>query len=160
MTEATNPKRKSSARPVAAVVMLLALAVLLGCGYLWWRQYQSPMDRYAKVLEALKNHQIQGTENGRLDLTKQFPGITGQNDAYVTYRDDGSFAAMFPTYYGPGSAVVGLYYTSRKLTADDTHPRISAIRYDDKLVQAGSYANLILDKRIDDNWYEVSYRMH
>jgi hypothetical protein len=108
----------------------------------------------------MRDHQIPCDDDGRVNLAKQFPGITGHNDAYLTYRDDGTFIVMFPTYYGLGQEITGLVYTSRKLTDDDTHGRTSAIHFDQKLIKAGSYDHLLLESRINDNWYHVSYKLH
>ena len=152
---------KSINRPVAVSLIILALAVVFTGGYLWWRHYETPpLERYAGVLEAMKNHKIPGDEVGRVDLSKQFPGITGHDDAYLTYRDDGTFIAMFPTYYGQGQEVTGLVYTSRPLTDGDTHGRTSSIHFADRLIKAGSYDSLVLEKRINENWYHVSYKLH
>jgi hypothetical protein len=157
----TFPKSRARTRQAAKLMLILCVVVILASSYLWWQFYGTPpLNRYDSVLVAFKNHSIPTTEDGRVDLAKQFPGVTGHNDAYITYREDGTFIVMFPTYYGKGSEITGLLYTSRPLTDEDTHARISAIHFDQKLVAAGSYANLLLDKRINANWYQVSYRMH
>ncbi len=159
--DSAAPQSRSNTRPIAAVVLGLSLLVLFGSGYAWWRSYETPpLDRYAKVLAAFKDHQIPLDDAGRANLSKLFPGITGHDDAYASYRDDGTFIVLFPTYYGQGQEVAGLVYTSRPLTDDDTHDRVSAIHFAQRLIKAGAYDHLLIDQRINENWYHVSYKLH
>jgi hypothetical protein len=160
-TTESKPEDHQTARSRrTAILVAMSVILILGGGYAWYRYYATPpLSRYDQVLAALRDHQIPPDESGRLDLSKQFPGITGHNDAYITYRPDNTFIVMFPTYYGLGQEVAGLLYTSRKLTEDDTHGRNSAINFEQRLVKAGSYDHLLLENRINDNWYHVSYKI-
>ena len=160
MSEMTVRRSKAKTRQAALAGLVLSLAVIFTSTFLWWRYKMSSLTKYDPALAAFKAHKIPTDEDGRVDLSKTFPGLTGHNDAYISYGDDGNFIVMFPTFYGKGSEVAGVLYTSRPLTESDTHARVSAIHFDQKLIQAGSYANLLLDERINQNWYRVSYRLH
>jgi hypothetical protein len=157
MTEiAAEKKRNRSAIALIVVVVL----VLAGGGVAWWMHTHPSFDRYHAALEAMRSHRVKVDEDGRVDFSSDFPGLVPQNQAYVTWLENGNFRAMFPTDLGGGSTVIGLMYTSRPLTEDDTHLRISAIHFDQRVVQVGSYENLLLDKKLNENWYRVSYRIH
>jgi hypothetical protein len=161
MTATTAPETTFARRHGFTVLLALIVGAAFGAGFLWWHYYATPpLSRYDHVLDAMRQHKVRCDQDGRVDLSRDFPGITGRNDAYLTYRDDGSFAAMFPTYYGQGMEITGLVYTSRPLTDDDTHGRISAIHFAQKLIVVGSYANLLVEGKINDHWYHVSYKLH
>ena len=136
------------------------LAVGFGSIYFGFYYFEKPsFARYTPVLAAMADHHVTVDSEGRVDLSRQFPGITGKNDAYVTWRDDGSLLAMFPTYYGEGQQIAGLLYTSRPLGDGDVLYRDGVISFTNKLVSVGSFGYLRLEKKINENWYHVSYRL-
>jgi hypothetical protein len=160
-----NEIEMSSEKPISSVLRAIVLGVailsLLGGGYAAWRYFDSPrLEKYSTLIQQISNRQILAESDGHIDLSKAFPGLTPKDIAYVTWRDDGSFAAMFPVYYGEGSQIAGLVYTSRPLQDGDTHLRDSPVHIAQQLIEVGSYQNLILEKQINPNWYHVSFHQH
>jgi hypothetical protein len=148
-------KRSMRTAALAAVVLFL-----LGGGYVAWSCYDVPaLSRYTPVLAMLASNQLEPDSQGVLDLSTQFPGLTPRNHAYFTRRSDGSFVVMFPTYYGEGVEVEGLLYTSRPLQDQDLHYRVSVIHFNQQVIAAGTYTDLLLEKRINPSWYHVSCKM-
>jgi len=154
---------KSRTRQVFLVVgVLVPLAAI---SVLWWQHAHPSLDRYAAALEAMRTHHVSCDDSGRVDFSKQFPGLVpyddlGQDYALVSWLDDGSFRAVFPTYHGKGAELAGLLYTSRPLQEEDTTARVSAIHFDQRTIRVGSYTTLLLEQRLNDHWYKVSYRLH
>jgi hypothetical protein len=154
----------SNAKPISnslrTIVLGVAILSLLGGGYAVWRYFDTPrLEKYSTLIQQIGSHQIPIDKDGRVDLSKAFPGLTPKDTAFVTWRDDGSFAALFPVYYGEGAQIAGLVYTSRPLQDGDTHLRDSPIQIAQQLIEVGTYQNLILDKQINPNWYHVSFHL-
>jgi len=139
-----------------------AFAVLLVCSavaFATWYHFTGPSTRpYGPVIQLLSDGKLSPDEFGRIDLTKQFPGLTPHDEMFFTRRGDGSFLALFPTYYGPGTSIVGLMYASRPLTDQDTYNHDYAASQ--REITVGSWTRLAIDKRIDDRWYMVSHALH
>ena len=155
----------SNEKPISSVSWTIILGVailsLLSGGYAAWRYFDLPrLDKYSALIQQISAHQILADNAGHLDLTKAFPGLTPRDMAFVTWRSDGSFAAMFPVYYGQGAQIAGLVYTSRPLQDGDTHLRDSPVHLTEQLIEVGTYHSLILDKQINPNWYHVSFHLH
>ncbi len=142
------------------VLITVTLLIMLGGFGLWFRLTHPSYDRYTPVLQAMRDHHLTADDIGRIDLTKQFPGLIPGNMAQITWLDGDNFRAMFPLLEGRDAAVSGLMYTSRLLTDDDTHPRNSSIHFDQRIIRVGAYENLIVDEKLNDHWYRVSYKMH
>jgi hypothetical protein len=160
MSTTESPRPQDAGRHHRLILIGSILAVLaVGFG-IWWYVAHPSFAKYAPALEAMKNHNVTVDASGRVDLSKQFPGLTPRDFACVTWLDDGNFRAMFPIYDGEGSALNGLMYTSRPLTEEDTSPRLSAIRFDERVIAVGSYAALVVDEKLNTNWYRVSYKIH
>jgi len=155
-------KMKPFGRSLRTVVIALPLTILLGGAYAAWRYFDAPpLERYAPLLAQMAAHKADTDDQGRVQLLKTFPGLTPQDMAYIRWHDDGSFLALFPTFYGEGSQMAGLLYTSRPLQDQDTHLRdSSAINFAQRLIGVGTYDHLILEKQINPNWYHVSYKLH
>jgi hypothetical protein len=137
-----------------------ATLLLLGGSFSAWKYFDTSTSRYLPVVAAMARHEFKIGARGEVDLSKSFPGLTPRNEAYLSWRDDGSFLAMFPTDYGAGPEITGVLYTSRPLRDGDTHHRNGALNFYEQLVDVGSYGNLVLDKRIDASWYHVSFKLH
>jgi hypothetical protein len=151
---------KPMKRWVTAALLGVTVLLLLGGGYAAWSYYDAPpLARYSQVLTMLSAGQLQPDSHGTVDLSGKFSGLTPKDLAYVTRHDDGSFLAMFPTYYGEGAQIAGLLYTSRPLRDEDLHQPDTAIHFDRRLIDVGSYCNLLLEKRINPSWYHVSYKL-
>src|SRR5271170_3329272 len=94
------------------------------------------------------------------NLSKYEPLITElaagtlNDEIFLTRRPDGSFAALFPTYYSKGPIIAGLMYTSRPLTDQDTYMRSMAIGFNRPLIRIGVWKNLAINRRIDEHWYK------
>jgi hypothetical protein len=157
MSEIVTIKKSNRSAIALIVVVILALA---GGSIYWWNQSHPNFDRYSAALAAMKSHHVNVDTSGNVDLSADFPGLVPKDRAQVTWLDDGNFRAMFPTDLGEGTSLIGLLYTSRPLTDDDTNTRSSAIRFQERVVAVGSYPGVVLDKKLNDNWYRVSYRIH
>ncbi len=142
------------------VLVLVVLLLLAAGAFGWWNFSHPSLDRYSAALEAIRTHHIRLDNQGRVDLSKQFPGLVPEDLAQATWLDDGNFRAMFPTYRGQSSQVAGLMYTSRPLTEDDTQARPVPMHQDQRTIEVGTYGYLILDGKINDHWYRVSFRLH
>jgi hypothetical protein len=160
MKEKEMPTIASPSRARLIILVVCILTPLLAFFVLWWRYSHPDFDKYNAALEAIRAHHITSDDWGRVDCSKQFPGLCPQDMALVTYLDDGNFRAVFPTYRDKDATLAGLMYTSRPLVEDDTKPRPSAIRFDERIIQVGSYGGLLLEKKLNDHWYKVSYKIH
>jgi hypothetical protein len=152
----------SSQKPInrSALIIFAVIVIAGGGGFAAWKYFDTPpLSRYDAVLKQMSIRQIDSDSDGRIDLTRLFPGLTPKDLAYIRWRDDGSFTAMFPTYYGEGSQIAGLLYTSRPLQDGDTHLRESATNFAQQQIGVGTYENLLLEKQINPNWYHVTYHM-
>ncbi len=143
------------------VIVASGLTMLLGGSYAAWHYFDvPPLDRYAPLIARMASHQVQGDDRGIVDLSKTYPGLTPRDTAYIRWRSDGTFAAMFPTFYGQGAEIAGLVYTSRPLREEDTQPHEGYLNFEQRVIGVGTYDYLVLDKRINPNWYHVSYHLH
>jgi len=152
----------SKLKPIKKSVVILVAATLIaaGGGFAAWKYFDTPpLSRYDALLQQMSTQQIPSDPQGRVDLSKKFSGLTPKDIAFIRWRDDGSFVAMFPTYYGEGSQIAGLLYTSRPLQDGDTHLRESATNFAQQQIGVGTYENLLLEKQINPNWYHVTYHM-
>jgi hypothetical protein len=154
-----NPWRRERAWIVAVVLVAAASAT----GYLAWRRYARPMDRrYQLVIRALADDPAANKADGRgrVGLSGGNVGLTPRNELFVSRRDDGSFVALFPTYYGNGAQLEALMYTSRPLRDGDTYLRQPTLGVVQHAIDIGNYRHVIIDDRIDDHWFHASYGMH
>jgi hypothetical protein len=136
---------------VTVVCAVVALAL--------WEHFANPNTSiYGPVVQLLAAGQLDGDEYGRIDLISQFPGLTPHDEIFLAHHSDRSFLALFPTYYGRGTSLVGLMYTSRPLQDEDTYTRPIAPTL--RLVDIGGWSRLVIDKRLDDHWYRVSHSLH
>jgi hypothetical protein len=108
------------------------------------------------VIQLLTDRKLDCDELGRIDLTSLLPGVTPHDEMFLTRRSDGSFLALFPTYYGPGTSIIGMMYTSRPLQEQDTYSH----SLNQREITIGNWTKLAIDKRLDDHWYSVSHRLH
>lgn len=154
------PKTASQGRTRLIIIILSVTLPLLVLAVLGWQYAHPNFDKYTAALEAMRTHNIVVDGEGRVDFSKQFPGLCPQDMALVTYLDDGNMRAVFPTYRDKDATLAGLMYTSRPLQEEDTIPRPSAIRFDERLIKVGSYSGLLLEKKLNDHWYKVSYKIH
>ena len=154
-----GPRARQWAVGVAAVV---AVAVAVG-GFLAWRHAARPVDpRLAAVVARLAADPLSMPVDGRgrVDLsTTGFAGLTPRDEAFVVRRPDGSFVALFPTYYGGGTTLVGLLYTSRPFAPGDTFDTQPTQGDTQTVIHVANYRGTRIDNRIDDHWYRVSYGM-
>lgn len=133
----------------------MVVAALVG-GALWYHFSNPDPSRYEPVVKALTANEWP-SDSGRISLTARFPGLTPRDEMYITRRADQSFLALFPTYYGRGTSLLALMYTSRPIDDADTWANAS-----DPLHRYITVARwkLCIDRRIDDHWYLVSHRLH
>ncbi len=154
--------KRASLTRAQFIILILSVVVPLSAVFVLGWQYAHPnFDKYNAALEAMRTHHISVDQDGRVDFSKQFPGLCPQDGmALITYLDDGNFMAVFPTWRDKDATLAGLMYTSRLLQEDDTRPRISAVHFDERIIKVGSYSSLLLEKKLNDHWYKVSYRIH
>jgi hypothetical protein len=138
---------------LAVTIVSAAMALAI------WEHFANPSTRlYAPVIQLLTAGQLDCDEHGHIDLARQFPGLTPHDEMFVTRRDDRSFLALFPTYYGRGTSLAGLMYSSRPLQDEDTYSHSYAITQ--REITVASWTKLAIDKRLDDHWYMVSHNLH
>jgi hypothetical protein len=151
-------------RERAWVVAAVLVAAVGTAGYTGWRHYARPVDgRYKTVVALLAGgpSALPPTDyRGRIDLAAHFAGLTPHDEMFVVRRDDGSFLALFPTFYGNGTTLAGLLYASRPLGEADTYIRQATMGQAQRVIDVGAYHHMDFDRRIDDHWYQVSYGMH
>ncbi len=150
---------KTKGNRAAIALIAVAILALAGGGLAWWIQAHPNFDRYSAALEALKAHRVSVDGAGRVNFSRDFPGLVPQDKAYATWLDDGNFRALFPTHLWEGTSLSGLMYTSRPLTEDDIETRLSGINFQQRVIPVGSYQALLLDKKLNDHWYEVSFHV-
>jgi len=142
------------------MVWTAVVLVTAATGYALWAALSGPnLSKYEPLITELAAGTLNDDGNGRIDLSKSFPGLTPNDEIFLTRRPDGSFAALFPTYYSKGPIIAGLMYTSRPLTDQDTYMRSMAIGFNRPLIRIGVWKNLAINRRIDEHWYKVSYGM-
>ncbi len=149
----TVPRSQKYRAGVAIAVVSALVAVAL------WMHFSNPSTSlYAPVVQEIAAGKLRGDARGHVDLAGSFPGITPHDEIFLVRRIDDSFLALFPTYYGRGTSLVGLMYTSRPLQDEDTFSHAETPTR--RLVDVGSWTNMAIDKRLDDHWYQVSHRLH
>ena len=146
------------------VVAAVLAAVVAAGGYLAWRRYARPVDpRYALVIARMAANDPAvrpATSSGRVSLAGgPFAGLTPHDEAIAVHRRDGSFVILFPTYYGAGSSMSGLLYSSRPFAPGDTETQQATLGAARHVINVGSYRHAEIVDRIDEHWYHVSYRM-
>ncbi len=153
-------EKKPVKRSRVILVILAAVLVSGGTGWALWAFLRGPnTGRFEPVISAIGAGKLDGDVIGRVNLSRTFPGVQERDEMYLTRRGDGSFVAMFPTYYGKGTSIGGLVYTSRPLREEDTEVKNLATTLDRRVIKVGRWA-LDLDRRIDEHWYRVSKGMH
>jgi hypothetical protein len=136
--------------------MLAIILVTAGTALALWAYFRAPdTAQYAPVISLLNAGQL-NADRGRIDLAKSFPGLSPNDQMYLTRRPDGSYVAMFPTYCGKGFTIAGLLYSSRPLTQSDTYSAAWGTNLSQRFIDVGSWKHLILNHRIDEHWYRVS----
>jgi hypothetical protein len=138
-------------------IVLSACAVCAVTALALWFHFADPSTtKYTPVLQQLADNQLHANTLGHVDLSGPFPGLTPHDEMFLTRRTDGSFLAFFPTFYGQGTAVGGLVYTSRLFQPGDTYMRRTLTNIDRPVVDVADWPHLMIDKRLDDHWYTVS----
>ena len=140
-----------------------AVTIVAVAGLAVWRHLARPVDRQLSaivgVLAADPSALPPADDRHRVPLTGRFAGATPHDEMFLTRRDDGSFLALFPTYYGSGPSIACLLYTSRPLRPGDTYLRQPTLGQSDRVIDAPPYRHMTFDGRVDDHWYRVSYGM-
>lgn len=139
------------------VIFLMVITPAAVAAALWFFLAQPKTAKFQPAMDAYTAGQLHVEQNGSIDLSAKFPGLTANNQMYVLRRPDNSFLILFPTYYGKGPAIAGLAYTSRPLQEGDTFRLPYGASFEKEMVIIGPWNRLMLDKKINDHWYEVSY---
>ena len=158
-TETKKSQLMSQHTRTTLLICGAAITVVVAGFLIWWQQREPSTSVYQPVIALMQQNNLPLDRPGHCNLSKNFPGLTPRDELLFTRRTDGSFLILFPTKYGEGTQVTGLMYTSRPLTADDTYLRPSPIHYSDRLIDIGGYGGLLIDDRVDEHWYHVSYRI-
>ncbi len=152
MSQTNSARKQSSLSWIVAAMVIIAAASLW-----WWWRTRLPVGEYLQVINRLDDVQFVPDLHGRIDLSKTFPGVTPQDEMFITRRPDGSFLAFFPTFYAKGPVIAGWMYTSRPLQTTDTFSQGLAVDFNQQLIRVGPWGRLGIDKKADDHWYRVSY---
>ncbi len=144
---------------IAGFVVVVALV-----GYAAWRHMVRPVSgRLADLVQQIAADPAAfPTIDSRnlVSLTGRFSGITPHDEMFLTRRSDGSFMALIPTYYGNGTSIACLLYTSRPLVESDTYMRQATLGRTERVIDVPPYMDMKFDGRVDEHWYRVSYLMH
>jgi hypothetical protein len=152
-TVMTVPRSQKYRAGWAVIGVSLVVALLL------WVHFSRPNTGiYGPIIQEIAAGKFQGDGRGHVDLSGPFPGVTPHDEMFLVRRSDDSFLAMFPTYYGRGTSLVALLYTSHPLQDEDTFSRPEMPTR--RLIDVGSWTGLSIDKRVDDHWYQVSHHLH
>jgi hypothetical protein len=159
VTQPGLPRRRSR----IVLVALAAVVVAAFTGAALWYWFAGPnTQKYQPLIDRLASNpgEFEADPMGRVDISKNFPGLTPHDEIFLQRRDDGSFLALMPTFYpGKGIAIGGLLYSSRPLRLEDTYVKATGTSLDRRLVDVGGWTKLRLDTRIDDHWYRASKGM-
>ena len=157
----SQPKAVRVGRWRVWAVMGVVVLVVAGIGFAAWRHIARPVDARLEALVGLlaTDPTVFPPADARdvVKLPDRFAGVTPHGEMFLVRRGDGSFLAMFPTYYGSGTTIACLLYTSRPLRTDDTYVRQATLGKSNRVIDVASYQHMKLDDRIDDHWYRVSY---
>jgi hypothetical protein len=147
-----------SSRRTRSLIWVVAIVVAAGtaCG-LWFFLSGPDTSKYAPVIADLATGRIKEDSYGRVDLAKSFPGVTPKDEIFLTRRSDGSFVVLFPNYYDKGPIIAGLMYTSRPLIEQDTFTQRRAGGLDQRFIAIGRWGKTMINRKIDDHWYKVTY---
>jgi hypothetical protein len=160
----TPPVVGGTGRRAGYWVALAAIAVCLAAvGFGLWHHFDRPvsarMDELINLLATDPTAFPPGDSRNRIPLTGRFAGLTAHDEMFLTRRPDGSFLVLFPTYYGSGTSIACLLYTSRPLRATDTREQQSTLGKSERVIDAPPYPHMSFDGRIDEHWYRVSFGM-
>ena len=143
-----------------ALTALGILAVAGGVGSLLYVFLSGPnLAKYDPILRELDANRLTDT-HGRIDLTGTLADLTPHKEMFLTRRPDGSYLAMFPTYYGKGIEIAGLMYTSRLLRENDVTLVSTGVSLTQRNIAIGPWTKLVLEKRVNEHWYRVSRGLH
>ena len=151
----TTPNLNAPRRSRVALVAMLITTTLAVTAFLLWYWFATHTAKYEPIIRQIEANQL-GASGPVIDLSKAFPGVTPRDEMFITRRPDGSFVALFPTYYGKGISIGGLLYTSRPLRPEDTYLAVFGTALDRRQIDVGSWAKLSLDDRVNEHWYRVS----
>ena len=149
-------KTSVPARTWVKFVVIAGLMAALAAGALWMVYGKPSTSKYDPIISAIASHQLEPEPSGKLVLSGQYAGITPKNEMFVLRNPDGSFLALFPTYYPKGPAIMGLLYTSRPFGETDTFNHGLGVLVIDPYIAVPPWGKLRLDRRVDNHWYEVS----
>jgi hypothetical protein len=142
------------------MVWTAVLLVSAATGYGLWAFLSGPdIGKFTPIIADLAAGKLGDNGTGIIDLTKSFSGLTPHDQIFLTRRPDGSFIALFPTYYGTGDVIAGLMYTSRPLNGQDTYELPVSVGFDQQLIRVGTCKRLNINRKIDEHWYKVSQGM-
>ncbi len=143
-----------------ALVWTAVVLVAAATGYGLWAFASRPnTSRYASIIAELAGGKLNGDDHGRIDLSSASPSLTPHDEIFLTRRDDGSFLVFFPNYYAKGPAIAGLMYSSRPLTPRDIYELPMGVEFNQPLIRIGPWKRLVINQKIDEHWYKVSYGM-
>jgi hypothetical protein len=149
-----------SARRTRSLVWLAMVVVAAGTAFGLWFFLSGPNTaKYAPVIADLASGRLNDDGSGRIDLAKSFPGLTPQDEIFITHHPDGSFVVLFPNYYDKGPIIAGFMYTSRPLTEQDIHSRQLGVGLEQQIIAVGHWRKLVINRKLDGHWYRVSYGM-
>jgi hypothetical protein len=149
-----------STRRTRSHVWLAMVVVIVGTVFGLWLFLSGPnIAKYAPVIADLASGRLNDDGSGRIDLAKSFPGLTPQDEIFITHHPDGSFVVLFPNYYAKGPVIAGFMYASRSLTDQDTRSRQLGVGSEQQIITVGQWRKLVINRKLDGHWYRVSYGM-
>ena len=137
-------------------VIIVAVALTAICAGWFYFAVASP-SKFQPIVDSLTSGPLKAAPSGMVSTANDFAGVVVRDEIFITRRSDGSLLALFPTYRNKGTDIGGLLYTSRPLRDADTYPQAAGLNIDKRRIDVGGQRKLNIDKRIDANWYRVSY---
>lgn len=147
-------KKSNQAGLISVVIAIVAIAALIA----GWFYFTAPSPaKFQPLVRALSTGNMKKEPTGLVDISNSFPGVVPKNQIDITRRPDGSLLVLIPTYRTRGNNLGGFMYTSRPLRDSDVYTRARGLNFARPRINIGEVHKLIIDKRINEHWYRVSY---
>lgn len=140
-------------KAILVCLLILLITVVLG-SIARWHSLASRREVCSEVIRRVQSGELGLGQTGVVRLPQELSRASIGGEVYAASPRSGLWLVAFKTWQGKAYNMEGVLFCSQPLTPAD----IQKDYYGDSVIQVGP-APLVLEKQIDANWYEVSYRL-
>ena len=132
--------------------ILPSALIVIAIGVAFYGHARIKRESRNEVIRLILSGQMSISPGGITTLPASLASASVGGEIYASSPSSGQMLIAFKDWIGKGRNMSGLLFCSRPLTSGD----IEKDYYGEDVIQVGPI-QLVLEKQIDPNWYEVSY---